>query len=377
MPPLLEAPLRLLVVMPSGQWRGGAEAALVHLAQARKVAGIEFTAAFIEGGDLPARIEEEGVAAPVFDAGRLRDPLQFARTTAWLRRLIAEYRPDAVLGWMTKAHLYGGLAARLAGVPALFFQMGMPDSGIDRLSRWIPARGVLTCSEFTAKLQRRVVRSPVVPVHLACEQDRFASVLSVPTGEMKRRLGFDPARPLVGIVGRLQHWKGMHVFAEAMASVFRHEPFGPRCQAVIVGGLHELEPDYPAFLERRMRELGVEGRIQMAGAQQNTHEWMQAMDLCVHASRKEPFGIVVIEAMSLGKAVIATKPGGPEEIITDGIDGLLIPHEDPAALAAAIGRLLGDAALREKLGAAARERAGCFSREQFALRLGEAVKSVL
>ncbi len=367
--------LKLLVVMPSGQWRGGAEAALLHLAQARKAAGIELTVAFIEDGNLPPHFKSEGVETPIFDAGRLRDPVRFLRTLGQLRRLITAKRPDAVVGWMTKAHLYGGIAAKLARVPALYFQMGLPDSGsIDRLARFVPSAGVLTCSEFAARKQREAGSSHVIPVHPACEHARFSKMRGIPAAAMKQQLGFDPARPLVGIVGRLQRWKGIHVFLEAMASVLQRQP---DCQAVVVGGLHELEPDYPAFLDRRLRELGLEGRVRMAGAQNNPHEWMQAFDIFVHASHEEPFGIVVVEAMSLGKPVIATKPGGPEEIITEGRDGLLIPPDAPEAMTTAIERLLNDPSLREKIGCAASERAALFTPENFARELKRAVREIL
>jgi UDP-N-acetylglucosamine:LPS N-acetylglucosamine transferase len=346
--------------------------------QARKEAGIEMTVAFLEDGNLPPHLQREGVRTLIFEAGRLRDPLRFARTIGSLRRLIGEEKPDAVVGWMTKAHLYGGIAAKLSGVPALYFQMGLTDSGtVDRLARLIPTLGVLTCSEFAARRQREVTSVPVLPVHLACEHDRFLGVRATPPAEMKQRLGFDPNRPLVGIVGRLQRWKGIHVFLEAMAAVMQRHP---ECQAVVVGGLHQLEPDYPAFLEQRLRDLGLTGRIRMVGAQSNSHEWMQAMDLFVHASQEEPFGIVVIEAMSLGKPVIATKPGGPEEIIEEGCpnpSGILIPPNDPATMAQAIMRLLENPSLSAEMGIAAERRGALFTRENSARETKRAILKLL
>ena len=77
---------------------------------------------------------------------------------------------------------------------------------------------------------------------------------------------------------------------------------------------------------------------------------MQAMDVIVHASEQEPFGIVVIEAMSLGKPVIATTPGGPREVLIHETSGLLVPHGEAQALADAIRRLLSDPDLAAKLG---------------------------
>ena len=76
----------------------------------------------------------------------------------------------------------------------------------------------------------------------------------------------------------------------------------------------------------------MEEKIRMVGVQRNVPELMQAMDVFVHASEKEPFGIVVIEAMSLGKPAVATRPGGPEEIVDDGFNGQLVTWNKPDEL---------------------------------------------
>lgn len=368
--------MRLLVVMPSGVARGGAEEALLHLAQARHAAGIELCVAFLEEGDFPARLAEEGIEVISIPAGRLRHLGHFVRVIARLRRLILDWQPEVVLSWMTKGHLYAGIAAKLAGVPTVYFQMGLPDGGIvDRLSRWIPAQGALACSGFAAEQQRAFVRHRVVAVPLAADHQKFDAARHIDSKAMKARLGFDPDRPLVGIVGRLQHWKGMHLFAGAMKRVLQEEP---RCQAVIVGGPHELEPDYPAFLEQTIVGLGLSDSLRRVGTQKNVPEWMQAMDVIVHASEREPFGIVVVEAMSLGKPVVATRPGGPEEIVRDGFNGLLVPFDaDADAMAEAILRFLCNPDFARDCGQQAQKRSLDFTREQFVQNLKKAVVSLL
>jgi glycosyltransferase involved in cell wall biosynthesis len=100
---------------------------------------------------------------------------------------------------------------------------------------------------------------------------------------------------------------------------------------------------------------------------------MHAMDVFVHTSRFEPFGMVVIEAMALGKPVVASAEGGPTEVITPGVDGLLSPYGDPQALAASILRYLDDGELRRSIGRAAALRAGNFTVQQFARQFGSAV----
>jgi glycosyltransferase involved in cell wall biosynthesis len=84
---------------------------------------------------------------------------------------------------------------------------------------------------------------------------------------------------------------------------------------------------------------------------------LDAMDVAIHASTNpEPFGRVLIEAMALGRPLIAPREGGPLEIVVDGETGILVAPRDPNALAAAVDRLIGDPALRARMGAAARAR---------------------
>ena len=106
----------------------------------------------------------------------------------------------------------------------------------------------------------------------------------------------------------------------------------------------------------------------LAGPQPDVAEWMQAMDVVVHASDREPFGIVILEAMALGKPVVAGAEGGPREIVSDGVNGLLAPFGDSDALAGAILRYLGDPDLAGAVGQAAGATAAAFTVRRFADR---------
>ena len=121
----------------------------------------------------------------------------------------------------------------------------------------------------------------------------------------------------------------MHVLVEAMPAILEAHP---DAHCVLVGGDHAQEPDYPAFLRERIDGLSLTEKVTLTGLQSNVPKWMQAMDVIVHASDQEPFGIVVIEAMALGKPVVAGNAAGPTEVITEGVNGLLTPYGDAAAL---------------------------------------------
>ncbi len=81
---------------------------------------------------------------------------------------------------------------------------------------------------------------------------------------------------------------------------------------------------------------------------------LRSFDAFVLSSKSEGFSIATVQAMASGLPLVATRSGGPEEIVTDGVDGLLVPRADPAALAAGMLRLAGDSELRARLGTAAR-----------------------
>jgi glycosyltransferase involved in cell wall biosynthesis len=115
----------------------------------------------------------------------------------------------------------------------------------------------------------------------------------------------------------------------------------------------------------------------MAGLQRNVPEWVQAMDVFVHASDQEPFGIVIIEAMALGKPVIAGNAGGPTEIITDGVNGLLTAYDDAEALTEAILRYLDDQEFAQSAGIAARQRALQFSTQRYAQNFINTIGSIM
>jgi hypothetical protein len=92
-----------------------------------------------------------------FDSGRLREPWKIVTAILTIQPSREAAPSGFVLSWMTKAHIYGGPAALLTRVPAIYFQMGLPDNGpVDRLSRVVPAAGALTCSEFAANCSKRL-----------------------------------------------------------------------------------------------------------------------------------------------------------------------------------------------------------------------------
>lgn len=162
--------------------------------------------------------------------------------------------------------------------------------------------------------------------------------------------------PTVVWCGRLQQWKGTHVFLEVAAAVRSQIP---EATFVVVGGsLFGLEPEYPDQLRRQAERLGLASAIEWVGHVADARPWLAAADVVVHTSvQPEPFGLVVAEAMMQSRPVVAFRQGGPAEIIVDGHTGTLVPPGDVAAMSTAVVGLLRTPALRETWGAAARARA--------------------
>lgn len=174
-------------------------------------------------------------------------------------------------------------------------------------------------------------------------------------------------RPLVVVnIGRLAEWKGQHVFVEA----FERACADSNVIALIVGGALFGEQDYETRLREQIREYRSADRIHLIGHVDDVKPYLQRADIVVHSSIiPEPFGSVIVEGMALGKAVIATRPGGPEEIIDAEQDGILIPGNDVDAMATAMKRLVDDEALRSALGQRALRSVHAFSVEEQAHRM--------
>jgi glycosyltransferase involved in cell wall biosynthesis len=312
----------------------------------------------------------------VVPAGRLRHVLRFLRSIIAIRSIARRQRVDLILSWMTKAHLYGGAAASLARIPSVWYQHGVPagDSRLDRLATILPARGVIATSQAAAAAQAKLrpVRTQRV-VYPGIDLARFDPDRLPPREEVRQALELPTAVPLVGFFGRLQRWKGPHVLLEAMPAVV--DAF-PDARCVIVGGRHELEPDYPDYLRRLTTARGLDRHVLFVGFQHDVPSWMQAMDVVALPSDNEPFGVTVVESMAMGKPVIAGSSAGPTETITSGVDGILVAHDDPAAIAAAILSCLEKPDLAGRLGAAARIRAQHFSAGRHARELVRALQEL-
>jgi glycosyltransferase involved in cell wall biosynthesis len=159
---------------------------------------------------------------------------------------------------------------------------------------------------------------------------------------------------------------------------FAAEFAGLDARALIVGAPLFGEDDFDAALKALVIELGVETQVEFTGHVTDVSAQLARMHIVVHASTvPEPFGQVVIEAMAARRPVIAADAGGPAEIITDGVDGLLTPPGDVGALARALRRLHDDPVLRDGLAAAGQRRSADFDPHRLAQQVERLYRRVL
>jgi glycosyltransferase involved in cell wall biosynthesis len=154
---------------------------------------------------------------------------------------------------------------------------------------------------------------------------------------------------IIGCFGRLEKWKGQQVLIEAAVSVIK----------IIPGALFLIVGDGPNEnkLKLQVEKLNLGRYFEFTGGVTNVKNYMEKCNIIVHTSiEPEPFGMVIIEAMALEKPVIATKIGGPLEIIEHEVDGFLIPPGNPQILADYIIRLANDTELRAQIGVEARKK---------------------
>jgi glycosyltransferase involved in cell wall biosynthesis len=261
-----------------------------------------------------------------------------------------------------KAGFYAGLAGAIARVPVLWeFPDLLTDAFFSPATRRL---AVATINSFTrvvmavsgavgeALIAAGADPRRVVVLHNGVDLSQFR-VDTVPA-PVRKELRLPPSVPLVAIFARLAPWKGHRVFLNS-ASLLRHA--GLNAHFLIVGDAAFDDPAYGEGLKQMARDLGIGDRTHFLGYRRDVNAVMAAVDLVVHASvLPEPLGLTPLEAMALRKPVVAVGEGGVRETVVPEETGLLVPPNDPDAMAAAIRRILADPARCAAMGEAGRRR---------------------
>jgi glycosyltransferase involved in cell wall biosynthesis len=269
-----------------------------------------------------------------------------------LSRVFREEAPDLVHvcnGF--RGNLDAIVAARICGIPCIVHCKGFDKhSFVERAFAPGVAAAVCMTRAIEEHCKEQNVRPPEYRViYDGLDLDEFKPTRD--RDDVREELGIDAAAPVVGVVGNIQEWKGQRILLEAMVEVTKTYP---DAIAMIVGGAHRSGRQYADGLRQFVAEKGLGDNVVFTGAREDVSDLMRSMDVVAHTSiRGEPFGRVIIEGMSVGRPVVATRAGGVPEFVHDGDNGLLVGAGDVAALAKTLSKLFSDQGLCEHLSAGA------------------------
>ena len=353
------APTRVLLALGSLEG-GGAERVALNLVRGCDARRLDLSLALLRrDGAYLSDIEPERIMGPTHRGRGLMDALCAPRDLAGM---IAAARPEVVMSFGLGVNLavWAALAASPGPRP---YWICREDSNmwaeIDNLTASWPVRTLLrtlvrrihrradcvlaVAEDLGARLARETPGATTRVVHNPIDLDTIAEAAG-------RALPETPTRPFIAAAGRLVRQKGFDLLIDAYA----HCPEGRGFDLVILG-----EGPLEADLKRQAKALGVDAAVRFVGFQANPWAWLARARLFVLPSRWEGFGNVVAEAMACGAPVLVSDCDfGPREQVVHGVSGWVAR---PDALAAAMGRLLSDAALSERLAEAGRTRAQDFA----------------
>jgi glycosyltransferase involved in cell wall biosynthesis len=288
--------------------------------------------------------------------GRLRSALDLIRYNRRLARLMRARGIDVVYCNSIRGLLLAGLGARLAGVPVLWYVKGALENGIlDRLGFVIADRILFFCESNRDDRYPALVRwyrRKIGIVNIGLDPKVIAATEAADTCALRQSLDIREDRLNAIILGQVYPPKGQHFVLQGLRQIVdRH----PEFMLYIVGDpvLEEYRP-YRAELERIVERDGLRDHVRFTGWRPDALQLLHVMDLVIHPSLAEGFGRAVLEAMALGRPVVASAVGGLREIIRDGENGFLVAPRDTPALVDRILRLSSNPELRRSFGREAR-----------------------
>ncbi len=272
-----------------------------------------------------------------------------------LTRLLRARHPALVQTWLFTADLYGRLAARAAGVPVVISTVRNVDDekpwhyvAIDRVLAGATDAFVVNAQVVGERLRRRegVPARKIHTIYNGVDLSAFDPAQT--DGAVRATLEAPPEAVVIGAIGRLAVQKDHATFLRAAALVHARVP---EAWFVIVGNgpLHEE-------LNRLIAALGLSGCAHVMDECTNIQELLAALDISIISSRYEGCCNVILESMAMAKPVVATAVGGNPELVVPEATGLLVPVNDPQALAEAILRLVGDRTHAQAMGREGRRR---------------------
>lgn len=308
-------------------------------------------------GPLVDRLNElnvETVTTSVYRL-RIRNPIPFVRAAVEVGRIITKERVDLIHSNNTFCNPHAVICARIKGVPSVCHVRHL----VTRIFYWeklMPLADVLIAnSRATANSFRPYVRrsQKVEVIYNALDIEQFRA--STQCIDFREELAINNKTFILGLVSRINLEKGHHVLIKALSRVVKSYP---DVLLLIIGGTSvDSSETYLERLKALVGELQLKSKVKFIGYVSQVVRVYQAIDLLVlPALWEEPFGRCFIEAMAMGKPVVASRVGGVPEVVIDKVTGLLVPPNAPDSLADAILKLIHDRKLAQSMGEKGRER---------------------
>lgn len=333
-----------ILQMVSSSATSGAERHLVLLSRMLQQQGHLVVTVCPPHNWLPEELQRAGVNTlplPMRGAG--------AAMTLWrLARVVREQRMDIIHTHLTRAAYYGLLLGLLTRKPVV---STVHVFTCDPAYRWLSRMGnpLIAVSDAVRRwlIEYGVPASVIQTVYNATDFVSLDGVNADAPREVRSEFGLPLNSKLIGVFAKVTPIKGQDLLLEALPQVLR---LHPDAYVLFVG---IAESAFAHQTQQRATRLGVHRHVIFTGLRTDVARLMQAVDVVVMPSRSETFGLAALEAMALGKPVIATRVGGLPELVRDGETGILVDLT-AASLAHALDELLASAELRVRLGETAR-----------------------
>ncbi|HEY4363714.1 MAG TPA: glycosyltransferase family 4 protein [Bryobacteraceae bacterium] len=291
--------------------------------------------------------------------------------------------PDLVITKGLLCHFYGGIAARKAKIPCLWYVQdfisvrfgGIYTTVFGMMAARVPTAVAAIGPQIVRQLSK-AMQSRARVVYNAVDTTKFRNRNKAAATRIREEWGIGRETLVIGNAARLTPWKGQHHLLEAFG---RLSSIVPNAHLVLVGGSLFGDQDYERRLRRRVEDLGLASRVIFAGHRADMKDVLSAMDIFAYCSvEKDICPLSLLEAMSAGLPIAAFDIEGVKEALTDNSDALLVRNGDEEALFRALHDLIGDPELRARVGKSARERAEKqFSMESHVLRMQQTLDEVL
>jgi glycosyltransferase involved in cell wall biosynthesis len=352
---------RLVLYLHSSSGRYGADRQLHAIATGLDPERYRAAVVLPDHGDLAADLRHAGITVLVRPLAVMRRSLM---SPAGVSRVAASWAADAGgLGRLSRKHhvalvhtntsvtLGGAAAARIAGVPHVWHVREIY-AGFER---WFPAyRRLLTTADALPCVSWETCRQfDGSPLARVIHDGLAVAPPALPARDASRAaLGVGDAREVVAVLGRISGWKGQDVLVRALAEPPLRSREG--LVGVIAGMPWQGEQRHLRELHHLAERLGVADRVVHVGFRPDVEHVYGAADVVAVVSKQpDPLPNAALEAAAAGRCIVGCDHGGLPEIVSDGTTGVLVPPNDPAALARALAGLLDDPARRQALGAAA------------------------